>query len=109
MWDYLASNEKGDPIDNSGVIRADSRSVLRMLIAVWIWPGIVICKRLRIWGLVGTPASRSASTAHLLIVMRDKGQDLHHLPITTWALEQEALQPWERLRQIEERRPIAPG
>ena len=45
----------------------------------------------------------------LLVVVQDKRQDLHHLPVATWVLEQEPLQPPERLGQIEERRPIAQG
>ena len=45
----------------------------------------------------------------LLVMVQDQSQDLHHLPIATRSLEQQPLQPAERLWQIKERRPIAQG
>ena len=45
----------------------------------------------------------------LLVVVQHQRQDLYHLPIATRTLEQEPLQPPERLGQIDERRSIAQG
>ena len=47
----------------------------------------------------------------LLIVLQNQRQNLHHLPVATWPLQQIALQALERLGQVGERRAVtqSPG
>jgi len=42
-------------------------------------------------------------------MLQDKRQDLHHLPVTAWALEEMALQLPESVGQLGKRRPVAQG